>query len=83
MEFMGVPPYHSVKDFVKEALSHRKRATENNDTEQEGKLKTYCKIIIHLLSTYATYDVDVSAQADIINSKHPTNMSAARYSDAL
>lgn len=59
--------YHFNKGTRKTALSHCVFATEENNAHRKGKLTTHCRVVSWWLETYATEDVIVKLEADIMN----------------
>lgn len=78
----GVPMclcQHFMKDQGKAALEYRICASNEDDPEQEGRLTTYCQIVIYLLAIYASNNVIAKAEADITNFMETEGMSSVRY----
>lgn len=73
----------SIKDRIKAVLAYRVCATNEDDTQQEEKLTTYCEVVNYLRTSYATGDVIVQVEAEITNSKQPEEVSIVRYSELL
>lgn len=56
-----------MKKPAKDALSHRMTVIENNITDKDGTLTTFCLTVSYLLQVYATSDALTEAEGAIIN----------------
>lgn len=71
-----------IKEPAKAPLMHRVCLTDK-DSQQKGKLTTYCQVVNYLLVTYATDDEIAKAEAGIMQFKKPERMSATLFSELL
>lgn len=74
---------HLMKKPAKTALSYQMTATENREAYKAEAMTTYREVINHLLYFYATDDIIVEDEADVINCQQPENVSTICYSETL
>lgn len=70
---------HFIREPTQAALSYRVTADKQN-LQQQGKVKTYCRVVNYSSEKYATEEAIVEIEAKITSSKEPASINAVCYS---